>query len=120
MQIRSIGFSISSVVNYAVMVLFSQVSPIGLNNIGWKYYIFFICSNLAMAVVVILFYPETQGKSLEQMDELFGDQMVPHALDDPDAAEKMHGNGSLHEVEGDGLASALAVTAEDSQQKGRA
>jgi hypothetical protein len=120
MQIRSIGFSISSVVNYAVMVLFSQVSPIGLNDIGWKYYIFFICSNLAMAVVVILFYPETQGKSLEQMDELFGDQMVPHALDDPAAAEKMHGNGSLHEVEGDVLTSALAATAEEFHRKDKA
>jgi hypothetical protein len=119
MQIRSIGFSISSVVNYATMVLFSQVSPIGLDQIGWKYYIFFICSNLAMAAVIILFYPETQGKSLEQMDELFGDQMVPHALDDPAAAEKMHGNASLHEVEGAVLASALAATAEEFQQKSR-
>jgi hypothetical protein len=119
MQIRSIGFSISSVVNYATMVLFSQVSPIGLSNIGWKYYIFFICSNLACAVVVLLFYPETRGKSLEQMDELFGDQMVPHALDDPDGAEKMHGNGSLHEVEGTVLASALGVAAEEFRHKER-
>lgn len=118
MQIRSIGFSISSVVNYATMVLFSQVSPIGLSNIGWRYYIFFIASNLACAAVVI-FYPETQGKSLEQMDELFGDQMVPHALDDPAAAEKLHGEGSLHEVEGTVLASALAVAAEEFRQKER-
>lgn len=87
MQIRSIGFSISSVVNYATMVLFSQVSPIGFANISWKYYIFFVCSNTASAVVVFLFFPETKGKSLEQMDELFSDQMVPHALKDPKAAE---------------------------------
>ncbi|KAK5236679.1 hypothetical protein LTR47_002631 [Exophiala xenobiotica] len=90
MQIRSIGFSISSVVNYAVMVMFSQVSPIGFSNIGYRYYIFFICSNIFSAVVVFVFYPETKGKSLEQMDELFGDQLVPHALDDPKAAELMH------------------------------
>lgn len=82
MQIRSIGFSISSVVNYATMVMFSQVSPIGFANIGWKYYIFFVCSNLCSGIVVFLFFPETKGKSLEQMDEVFGDQMVPHALDD--------------------------------------
>lgn len=117
MQIRSIGFSISSVVNYATMVLFSQVSPIGLSNIGWRYYIFFIASNLTCAAVVVIFYPETQGKSLEQMDELFGDQMVPHALDDPAAAEKMHGDGSLHEVEGTVLASALAVAADEFRRR---
>jgi hypothetical protein len=33
----------------------------------------------------ISFY-RTKGKTLEQMDTLFGDQLVPHALEDPDAA----------------------------------
>lgn len=89
MAIRSIGFSISSVINYATMVLFSQVSPIGLANIGWKYYIFFVCSNLLSAILVFVFCPETKGKSLEQMDELFGDAVIPHALDDPVGADKM-------------------------------
>ncbi|KAK4635823.1 hypothetical protein CLAFUW4_00918 [Fulvia fulva] len=32
------------------------------------------------------FYPETKGKTLEQMGILFGDQLVPHALEDPEAA----------------------------------
>ena len=32
------------------------------------------------------FYPETRGKTLEQMDELFGDQLVPHVLDNPEKA----------------------------------
>ena len=90
LQIRSIGFSISNVVNYATMVMFSQVTPIGLANIGWKYYFFFVASNLAMGAIVFTFYPETQGKSLEQMDELFGDQLIPHALEDPKAADTLH------------------------------
>ena len=29
-----------------------------------------------------------QGRTLEQLDELFGDQIVPHALKDPQAAEE--------------------------------
>jgi hypothetical protein len=28
----------------------------------------------------------TKGKTLEQMDTIFGDQLVPHALQDPDGA----------------------------------
>jgi hypothetical protein len=28
----------------------------------------------------------TKGKTLEQMDTLFGDQLVPHALQDPNGA----------------------------------
>jgi hypothetical protein len=35
---------------------------------------------LFCAAAVLLFYPETQGKTLQQMDELFGEQMVLHAL----------------------------------------
>jgi hypothetical protein len=29
----------------------------------------------------------TKGKTLEQMDEIFGDQIVPHALQDPAGAD---------------------------------
>lgn len=38
---------------------------------------------VAMNFVFSFFYPETKGNTLEQMDELFGDQLVPHALEDP-------------------------------------
>lgn len=43
---------------------------------------------------------ETKGKTLEQMDELFGDQLVPHALEDPQAAAiamEKAGVASYHE-----------------------
>jgi hypothetical protein len=45
------------------------------------------------------FSTETKGKTLEQMDELFGDQLVPHALEDPKgAAIAMEKNNiSMHE-----------------------
>ncbi len=32
------------------------------------------------------FLHRTKGKTLEQMDTIFGDQLVPHALQDPAAA----------------------------------
>lgn len=47
----------------------------------------------------ILFFPETKGKTLEQMDELFGDQVVPHALQDPEAAAAAMEKGALERVE---------------------
>jgi len=43
-----------------------------------------------------------KGRTLEQMDELFGDQLVPHALQDPEAAavaEKETGFTSVETVE---------------------
>lgn len=34
-----------------------------------------------------MFSHRTKGKTLEQMDTIFGDQLVPHALENPDAAD---------------------------------
>lgn len=69
MLIRSNRFSVSSIVNYATMVHIGYRAP--QDRLAVLH--FFIASNLACAAVVIVFHPETKGKSLEQMDELFGD-----------------------------------------------
>lgn len=39
--------------------------------------------NLVAAIRYAVFYPDTRGRTLDQMDAIFGDQVVPHALDDP-------------------------------------
>lgn len=45
----------------------SQVNPIGLENIGWKYLLVYVCF-LAFEIVFIYFlFPETFGKTLEEL-----------------------------------------------------
>ncbi|PVH74647.1 MFS sugar transporter, partial [Cadophora sp. DSE1049] len=75
-DIRAKGNSLSTFTNWTLNLVFAQISPKALTNIGFKYfYVFFIFGVIA-TVCYILFYPETKGKTLEQMDELFGDQLV--------------------------------------------
>lgn len=38
-------------------------------------------------LLTINFFNRTKGKTLEQMDTIFGDQLVPHALEGQDAAD---------------------------------
>ncbi|KAG7291177.1 hypothetical protein NEMBOFW57_001189 [Staphylotrichum longicolle] len=86
-EVRALGNAITTFTNWAVNLIFAQFSPNALSAIEFKYfYVFFVFNILAM-VSYIFFFPETKGRTLEQMDELFGDQLVPHALKDPAGAK---------------------------------
>lgn len=67
--------------NVLVNIVFNQVSPIAFSSIGWKYYIVFIATNACGAVTVFSFFPETKGKSLEEINALFGDEVIVESLD---------------------------------------
>ena len=47
------------------------VIPIMLGNIGWWSFIFFGCMNFVVMPIIHFFYPETAGRSLEEVDLLF-------------------------------------------------
>lgn len=93
---RSIGTSAATCANWAFNVLFSQVSPVAMVRITWKFYVLFICLNAVSFVCILLFFPETKGKSLEEMAEVFGDQV------DTQAVLAKHGDSRLvHESDSD-------------------
>ncbi|EPQ52878.1 general substrate transporter [Gloeophyllum trabeum ATCC 11539] len=73
--IRSVGTSVATCCNWAFNVLFSQVSPIAMKNVGWKFYILFVCLNAFDFLVILFFFPETKGKTLEEMAVVFGDDI---------------------------------------------
>ncbi|KAJ7195653.1 general substrate transporter [Mycena pura] len=81
MRIRAIGTAVCTCANWACNVLISQVSPLGMSRLQYRFYILFVCTNIANALIVFFFFPETKGKSLEEMDAVFGDQVIPHALE---------------------------------------
>lgn len=68
-------------------LIFAQFSPQALTAIEFRYFYVFFVLNLVCFFCYWLFYPETKGLSLEQLDELFGDQIVPHAMKDSVGAE---------------------------------
>ncbi|RJE18102.1 MFS sugar transporter [Aspergillus sclerotialis] len=74
MQIRGKGNAFATGIgNWAVGTLWSQVSPIALGSIRWKFYLVFIIWNMCVSLPVIYFlFKETTQKSLEEIDLLFG------------------------------------------------
>ncbi|KAI9154884.1 High-affinity glucose transporter [Paramyrothecium foliicola] len=85
-EVRALGNAITTFTNWTVNLVFAQFTPIALTNIGFAYFYVFFAMNIVAFLSYWFFFPETKGRTLEQMDELFGDQLIPHALEDPEGA----------------------------------
>ncbi|KAI8093263.1 general substrate transporter [Halteromyces radiatus] len=72
MSVRSKGTSITTAANWLFNFVISEICPVMLASITWGTYIFFGCCCFVMTVSIFLFFPETKGRSLEEMDQVFG------------------------------------------------
>ncbi|PTD02814.1 putative metabolite transport protein YwtG [Fusarium culmorum] len=80
-ELRAKANAIVQVVHYSISLIITQCSPIALAEVGWKYYILFVLTNGLCALIFFFVYPETRGKSLEEIDEIFGDIKIVHEED---------------------------------------
>lgn len=99
-EVRALGNAITTFTNWTVNLVFAQFTPSALTAIEFGYFYVFFALNIVACTCYTLFYPETKGKTLEQMDELFGDQLVPHAMQDSvGAAAAMAEKEAVNELE---------------------
>jgi hypothetical protein len=48
-----------------------MITPVLIDSIGWGTYLFFAALNACFFPVIYFFYPETSGRSLEEIDLIF-------------------------------------------------
>jgi hypothetical protein len=48
-----------------------MVTPVAIDTIGWKYYLVFLIISALILPVVYFGYPETMGRSLEELEVMF-------------------------------------------------
>jgi MFS family permease len=70
-NIRSKGLTVELLSVYGSLIVLAFVNPIALDNIGWRYYIFFCAFDVLVLVVTWFVFPETKGHSLEEIAEFF-------------------------------------------------
>lgn len=63
--------AISTCTNWLFNFVVVMVTPIMIDNIGWATYLVFAIINACFLPIIFFFYPETQGRSLEEIDIIF-------------------------------------------------
>jgi hypothetical protein len=57
-----------------------MATPVAITNLGNYYFIIFCAISFCIPITVYLFYPETMGQSLEQIDAAFRDNKTPFTI----------------------------------------
>ncbi|KAI1413119.1 quinate permease [Hypoxylon sp. FL1857] len=71
-RIREAGVAIGTSTQWLFNFVFSQVTPHAVQNLGWRTFLMFCIFNYSLVVFTWFFIKETKGKSLEEMEALFG------------------------------------------------
>ncbi|OAG37128.1 hypothetical protein AYO21_08663 [Fonsecaea monophora] len=77
-ELRTKGVALTLATNYSFNFASLFTNPVGMKNIGWKYYIVFDGFLVVIFTTIYFFFPETKGFSLEEIAKVFdGDKAVP-------------------------------------------
>lgn len=71
LRIRAKVTAMSTATNWLFNFLLAEITPIGFASIAWKYYLVYVCTNCTAFVFFYFFCPETKGRSLEGIDEIY-------------------------------------------------
>lgn len=71
LSMRTKGAALGTAANWIFNFMVVEITPIGIESLGWKFYIIWTVLNASFVPIVYLFYPETADRSLEDIDRLF-------------------------------------------------
>jgi hypothetical protein len=72
-HLRSQGTALGIAFFYLGSEVTLVAGPVALNDIGWKFYLVLICPSVVYIILMYFFFPETKGRTLEELGTIFGD-----------------------------------------------
>ncbi|KAJ4183072.1 hypothetical protein NW755_009920 [Fusarium falciforme] len=69
--LRSRGLSLTYITASTGLIVGNQINPIAMKAIAWKYYIVFCCILGLLFAIIWFLFPETKGRTLEEIREVF-------------------------------------------------
>ncbi|KAH8175653.1 sugar transporter domain-containing protein [Sarocladium implicatum] len=91
--LRGRGVTAAYCSTYVGLILGQFVNPIAMESIGWRYYIVFCCLLAVLFVTVWNFFPETKGRTLEEIAEIFDGK--PHHSTEESILEQVVDNDKM-------------------------
>ncbi|KAL3421406.1 hypothetical protein PVAG01_07851 [Phlyctema vagabunda] len=74
-HLRSEGSTIVFASFFGNAVAYSAPVSVALKNIGWKFYMVFVAVTVLSTLIILFYFPETSGLSLEEINAKFGDKV---------------------------------------------
>ncbi|KAL0564409.1 hypothetical protein V5O48_017635, partial [Marasmius crinis-equi] len=71
LAMRTKGAALGTASNWISNYIVVQITPIGIESLGWRFYIIWAAFNAAFVPLVWLFYPETSNRHLEDIDKMY-------------------------------------------------
>jgi sugar porter (SP) family MFS transporter len=87
LHLRASISGLSNAVTWLTTFVVVEITPVGFSTIENRFYIIWTVINAAIVVVVYFFFPETNGRSLEEMDAIFAQSK--NIFDPPKIARAM-------------------------------
>ncbi|TPX14675.1 uncharacterized protein E0L32_005070 [Thyridium curvatum] len=81
-RLRAMGLSILVFSTKAASFFNQFVNPIGMDALGWKYYLVYVGWLVVEIFVFWLLYPETKGYTLERLQAVFGEDVKLSGLEE--------------------------------------
>lgn len=96
LKIRGTINGISMGAYWLFCILITEITPVAFEALEWRFFIIFAGLNVIMMITVYLLFPETAGRSLEEVDQIF---ISSKSIWDSVGAAKRLPQGSSGEVQ---------------------
>ncbi|KAI0882812.1 general substrate transporter [Annulohypoxylon maeteangense] len=116
LPMRTKGAAVATMTNWITNFAVVEITPIGIQKLGWKFYIIWTITNALFLPVIYFFYPETANRTLEDLDAFYRENppLILHkdrdstsvrrperfaqaqGRDIEEAAENLRHRGSIH------------------------
>ncbi|KAJ5692725.1 hypothetical protein N7462_002148 [Penicillium macrosclerotiorum] len=88
LPMRTKAAAVATATDWITNFVIVEITPIGIQNIGWKFWIVWTVTNAFFLPILYFIYPETANRSLEDIDAYYRTDPSLIVVRDPDAISR--------------------------------